>query len=61
MRIAAILSKNIPHVRIDLYNIDGKIYFGEMTFFNNSGFEGFEPKIWDKIIGDYIKLDIRSN
>lgn len=57
VEIARVLSKNIPHVRVDLYNINGKIYFGEMTFFNNSGFEGFVPKEWDKQIGDLIKLD----
>lgn len=55
--IASALSKNIPHVRVDLYNINGKIYFGEMTFFNNSGFEGFEPIEWDKKIGELIKLN----
>lgn len=33
------LAKGYPEVRIDLYNIDGKIYFGEYTFFNQSGFD----------------------
>lgn len=55
--VSTTLSQNIPHVRVDLYNINGKIYFGEMTFFNNSGFEGFVPKEWDKQIGDLIKLN----
>lgn len=56
LKIAAILSENIPHVRVDMYNINGKIYFGEMTFFNNSGFEGFVPKEWDYKFGEWIKL-----
>ncbi len=37
--IARTLSKGIPHLRVDLYNIDGKIYFGETTFFTASGFD----------------------
>lgn len=56
LKIAAILSENIPHVRVDMYNINGEIYFGEMTFFNNSGFEGFVPEEWDYKFGEWIKL-----
>lgn len=54
--IARKLSKDIPHVRVDLYNIDGKIYFGEMTFFNNSGLEPFVPEVWDYKLGEMIIL-----
>src|SRR5690606_5437831 len=36
IEIARILSKDFPHVRVDLYNIDGKIVFGELTFYNAS-------------------------
>lgn len=53
---AATLSKGIPHVRVDLYNINGEIYFGELTFFHFSGVVPFEPAEWDKKIGDYLKL-----
>ena len=53
---AAALSKGIPHVRVDLYNINGEIYFGELTFFHFSGVVPFEPVEWDKKIGDYLKL-----
>ena len=42
-RIASILSKGIPHVRVDLYNINGHIYFGEMTFFHFAANVPFEP------------------
>lgn len=38
VRIARELSAGCRHVRIDLYNIKGRIYFGEMTFFPGSGF-----------------------
>jgi len=45
--IAARLSQNIPHVRVDLYDIKGKIYFGELTFYHWSGFMPFDPHEWD--------------
>lgn len=54
--LAAQLSKGIPHVRVDFYNINGKIYFGEFTFFSAGGNLPFEPDIWDRIIGDWLVL-----
>lgn len=45
-----------PFVRIDLYNIKGKIYFGEITFFPATGMGVFRPTEWDKKLGDMIKL-----
>ncbi len=56
LELASKLSKGIPHVRVDFYNIKGKIYFGELTFFHWSGFVPFEPEKWDYIFGDYLKL-----
>ena len=53
---AAALSKGMPHVRVDLYNINGEIYFGELTFFHFSGVVPFEPAEWDEKIGEYLKL-----
>ena len=50
------LSKNIPHVRVDFYDINGKVYFGELTFYHFSGFEKFEPEDWDRTLGDMLKL-----
>lgn len=54
--LAEELSKDIPQVRVDFYNINGKIYFGEMTFFHWSGFRKFEPEKYDEIFGSWIKL-----
>ncbi len=54
--IAAKLSKDIPSSRIDLYEINGKIFFGEITFSHWGGFMPFEPEEWDKKFGDYITL-----
>lgn len=50
------LSAGIPQVRIDTYLAGGKIYFGEMTFFHNSGFCTFNPEEWDAKIGEWIVL-----
>ena len=58
IELSKILSKEIPHVRVDFYEVDGKIYFGEFTFYHFSGFMPFKPKKWDDIFGDWIKLDI---
>ncbi len=50
------LSENIPFVRVDWYEINGKLYFGELTFYPGSGFEEFTPIDWDKKIGEMINL-----
>lgn len=50
------LSKNIPFVRIDFYDVDGKVYFGEITFFPSSGFGRFIPEDWDIELGKMLKL-----
>lgn len=50
------LSKDLPHVRIDLYEHKGKVYFGEFTFFDSSGLKRFYPDEWDKIAGDWLTL-----
>lgn len=56
--IAKILSKDFPHTRVDLYNIDGKIYFGELTFYDTSGYETFTPDEFDYILGKEFKLPL---
>lgn len=51
-RIAQVLSEGFSHVRVDLYVINGQIYFGEMTFSNGSGFEKIVPESADLMLGD---------
>ena len=53
---ASILSKDIPHVRVDFYEVDGHVYYGEMTFFHFSGMVPFSSKLWDYKLGEYIQL-----
>ena len=55
-QLAAILSEGTPQLRVDFYEVDGKVYFGEMTFFHCSGMEAFHPEEWDKIFGDWVEL-----
>ena len=50
------LSEGLPHVRVDFYESEGNIYFGELTFFHWAGLVPFNPDEWDKKIGDWIKL-----
>ena len=55
-RIAHDLSQDKPFSRIDLYDINGKPYFGEITFFPASGMGMFTPKDWDEKLGKLIEL-----
>lgn len=50
------LSKNIPHVRADFYEVNNKVYFGELTFTHWSGMVPFDPEEWDYKIGSWIDL-----
>lgn len=54
--LASKLSEGIPNIRIDLYNVDGKIYFGEMTFYHHGGIVPFHPESWDYEFGSWINL-----
>jgi len=51
------LSNGFPHLRVDLYLINGRIYFGELTFHHDSGIVPFIPKEWDERLGNMIRLD----
>lgn len=58
--LAAKLSKGLPEVRVDLYEVDGRIYFGEYTFFHHGGIAPFHPDKWDFIWGEQIHLPERN-
>ena len=55
-KFAKVLSKNLPHLRVDFYEIDGQLFVGELTFTTNGGFIPFEEEKWDIKLGDLIKL-----
>ena len=58
---AETLSKDFPAARIDLYCIEGKIYFGEITFFPWSGYMKFTPDSFDYKLGECFKLPKRNH
>lgn len=53
---AKILSEGFPHVRVDFYVIDNRIYFGELTFINGAGFGSLKPSTFDEKMGELIIL-----
>ena len=56
VEVAKKLSHGFCHVRVDLYDINGKVYFGEMTMYHHSGLCNFEPDEWDNKLGAYLHL-----
>jgi len=59
IRVAEQLSEGIQHVRMDLYVINGKVYFGEYTFYHFGGVVPFEPAEWDEKIGSWLTLPVK--
>jgi len=56
IRLAEELSKGIPFLRVDLYDVHGHVYFGECTFYPAAGFEPFADEQWDRVLGEWIEL-----
>lgn len=50
------LAKGIPFLRVDFYEVNERVYFGEMTFFPASGLGAFEPDEWDYTLGSWLEL-----
>ena len=61
VKIAEKLSAGMPHLRVDLYEVNGHVYCGELTFAEESGFASFKPDKWNYIFGNMIKLPIKDN
>ena len=60
-RVAECLANGFPEARIDLYNVDGKIKFGEITFYDGSGYMKFDPDEFDFELGKKFKLPSMTN
>jgi hypothetical protein len=60
IELASKLSKGIPQVRVDLYSINGNVYFGELTFFHWGGMVPFVPEEWDYTFGSWINLPVKD-
>ena len=56
--LADILAEGIPFVRVDFYEVGDKIYFGELTFFPDAGFDNEIKPYWDRWLGDLLELDL---
>lgn len=54
--LASKLSKGFPQVRVDFYDVNGQVFFGEFTFFHHGGVQAFHPVDWDYELGRYIDL-----
>lgn len=53
---AEVLSEPFPHCRVDLYNISGRIYFGEITFYHGGATQNITPEEWQERLGSWIDL-----
>lgn len=56
LELSKILSKGVPFLRTDFYEVSGKLFFGELTFFPASGLQPFQPDEWDYKMGKWIEL-----
>lgn len=54
--LAEKLAQGIPFVRVDFYDVDGRVYFGETTFYPGGGLEEFTPEEWDFTLGSWLEL-----
>lgn len=59
--LAKILCKDIPHVRVDFYQVNDRVYAGELTFYHMGGFTKIYPEKWMDILGDWIKLPSKQD
>lgn len=57
IEVAEMLSKDLPHARVDLYNINGQVYFGELTLCTAAGYSAFEPDSVDFELGSFFDLE----
>ena len=57
IELAEKLSAGIPFLRVDLYNVNGRIYFGELTFYPAGGLSRWTDDKWDQEIGEMLELD----
>jgi hypothetical protein len=56
LEVAAELSEDFKYVRIDLYEFDNKVLFGEMTFHPFCGMMKWDPPVWDRTLGDELRI-----
>ncbi len=60
LQLASTLSRGFPFLRVDLYEVNGRVYVGELTLHHYSGFVPFVPEKWDGIFGEWLTLPDRT-
>ena len=61
LKIAGKLSEDFPFVRVDLYNVNGNVIFGELTFYPTSGYGKFHPDSFDFELGEQFDVSLFKN
>jgi len=56
IELSEYFARDIPFLRVDFYEVEGELYFGEFTFYHFGAIVPFEPKEWDRRIGDMLTL-----
>jgi hypothetical protein len=56
-KIAHVLSAPFPFCRVDLYNLDGRIIFGELTFYHAAGLNKIKPDKWEITMGEWLRIE----
>ena len=56
IKFAEILSNDTAHLRVDFYEVNGHLYFGELTFYQDSGFADILPTQWNDVLGSWIEI-----
>ena len=59
IKIARQLSRHIPFVWVDLYEVNGQVFFSELTFYPAAGYGLFSPATWENTIGSWLSLPPR--
>ena len=57
LRIGSEIAKMFHYVRVDFYDVDGKLYYGEITFHHGGGYNRFIPESYDRYFGDMLDLN----
>lgn len=61
LALSKVLARETYFLRVDFYEINQKIYIGELTFYPGNGTEEFSPPEWDRILGDWITLPKKNS
>ena len=55
-KFSSVLAEGTIHLRVDFYEVDEQLYFGELTFYQDSGIANIKPEKWNNILGSWIEL-----